>query len=385
MRRRRSLLTTSSLSLCGLLLVAVFVLTISRRESGLVPSAYSVKPSGVAAFAELLRRQGYDVRIDRTTPPQPAPDALVIAATNWYDDEDVLSWNPKQSTQWEATWDRLTTHQEEGGKSLTLYTGIELPSLQDATAQEVVEASGGRKLTVNFDSELIEGDSEDPSGRVQPLYLWQNSALADVSFDPQPGFHVSVYDAYGVTNRYIAQHDNAAFYLDLVRQLASPGQKVVFWESAAANAQPVSLLDMLGPWARPMVGQALFLFVVIVYSLGKRFGLAEDPGVRERGSRELVDAVADTYARAKATPVVLQSALSSADLRIRQALKIPRDAPISTRNRELPAELVKTLSLVEAAVEVRLPPASALAMVRKLETQTEEALQAIRGAGRERR
>ena len=63
--------------LLGLLVLSALALKLGDREKRSYPSAMSVHPSGVKAFADLLTRAGYAVRIDRD--PQPRLDSDAVA------------------------------------------------------------------------------------------------------------------------------------------------------------------------------------------------------------------------------------------------------------------------------------------------------------------
>jgi hypothetical protein len=104
---------------------------------------------------------------------------------------------------------------------------------------------------------------------------------------------------------------------------------------------------------------------------------------KQRGQREMVDAVADVYSRAKSTAVSLDVAYRSADQRIRRALKLPQHTTAPDRDRLLPPTLVMLLKEVEVMkqpiveidskgvqrVSYRLQPTEALKLMQKLEAE----------------
>ncbi|MFW5698010.1 MAG: hypothetical protein ACOCX1_05590, partial [Fimbriimonadaceae bacterium] len=68
-----------ALLLAAVLLVAGLLLFADRDESQSFPSAQNALPSGTAAFAELLRRDGFNVEIARSRRFSPQQGDLVIA------------------------------------------------------------------------------------------------------------------------------------------------------------------------------------------------------------------------------------------------------------------------------------------------------------------
>jgi hypothetical protein len=90
---------------------------------------------------------------------------------------------------------------------------------------------------------------------------------------------------------------------------------------------------------------------VIVLTLGWRFGLADETRIKERGQRELLDAVADTYLRGRMTTVALAAVYEDVDTQVRRALKLPKNAPDVDRDARLPREFADVLhELFEASL-----------------------------------
>ena len=68
--RKRSSLWLVGFVLLGVLALSVMVILLGGRESQSMPSADSYNPSGTAAMAELLRREGFNVEVDSYKRPR---------------------------------------------------------------------------------------------------------------------------------------------------------------------------------------------------------------------------------------------------------------------------------------------------------------------------
>jgi hypothetical protein len=183
---------------------------------------------------------------------------------------------------------------------------------------------------------------------------------------------IDVTDGIGATNRYISRYDNAAVFTSLFRLIAKPGDKVVFVEAAVGNTIQPSLLEKIGAWAIGAWWQLLLLAAVVAYTLGKRFGIPDAIPFRQRGTRELVDAMGDLFKRGRATNVALGAVAAECDRLLREALKLGRDAPRSARDALLPEPLAQVLGYCEAATTTGAPPGSGLRLARDLERRTRD-------------
>jgi hypothetical protein len=233
-----------------------------------------------------------------------------------------------------------------------------------------------------------EADGPPGQGNYDSTPIWfdkeSNEPLA-VYYRINDRESVYIEDAVAATNRYIARNDNAALFAGLVRSLAKPGGKVVFIEASVGNIVQQSLLDIVGGWAISAWWQILLLGAVVIYTMGKRFGIADVTAYRQRGTRELVDAVADVYKRSGATHAALEAVYKDCDRRVRQALKLGRDASRSTRDDLLPDDLAKAFFLCESASHAKAPEGAALKLAQQLEDKTDAFLGTKRRVLRRRR
>ncbi|MEQ1934035.1 MAG: hypothetical protein ABL962_09170, partial [Fimbriimonadaceae bacterium] len=185
------------------------------------------------------------------------------------------------------------------------------------------------------------------------------------------GLAVVVHDSIFLTNRYLDEADNARLAMNLFDSL-STGKKVVFLSASYGDGVDDGLLTALSPFARFIWLQSLLLGLVVFVTLGKRFGLPVMDRAIQGGQRQLVDAISFLMRRTDAKPFVATTLLKAADRQIRRTLKLPADAPVELRDRELPESLQKALYLVQRAGELKAPDDNFLAVTQKLERELEE-------------
>jgi hypothetical protein len=169
-------------------------------------------------------------------------------------------------------------------------------------------------------------------------------------------------------NSYVDQGDNARLLLDQIHLLAPRGSTVDVLDGSISGAAG-GLIDVLGPWAHGVQLQLILVGIVIVYALGKRFGLADETPRVQRGARELLDGIADTYNRGHAAKAGLQAVMRHGDRAVRRQLKLASDAPLRKRNEILPPALAQALTACEHALMQDPKPSEALALVRHLDTE----------------
>lgn len=350
-------------------MVGILVITLGRRESEAFPSAASYNPSGVAALAELLRREGYQVRADSLTTPSLAPGEVPIAFEYSVSRDDFATEDSPFDT-----W--LHRFVGQGGRAVVFSLDPRFQAASRAALARPISVSNrsGRHLSIYAGPALEDLPWLDSDTPQMGLLSYRGGSVAD-AYAVGKGLLVYGRDGLAATNRFLDRGDDAEFVLSLVRAAAPPGSRLVFTEAAFGNGEQQGLLGTIGRWAEAAWYQCLFFFVVVVVTLGIRFGLPEEARRRQRGMRELVDAVSDTYLRAEATDAALRAARTTADARLRTVLKLPRDASDGERDRLLPESLGHALRDVETASRQKSAgPDEALRLVRRLEAELESFL-----------
>jgi hypothetical protein len=352
-------------ALVGLLGLASILLSLGQRELFARPAADSFAPSGASALAELLKRD-HSVTIDRRPRPQLNPSDVAVAFTS-------VEPNPTSKDDFGTIEESLREHAERGGRLLLL----NIPSqFQDASRTllreepvEVTDEGRNRRFRVHANLNLAGGAGVDVLQHGDPsVSLWSTDGgdflrAARVG----KGTVVIVTDATAFTNRFLDRADDAAAAVATVALVAPKGSRLVFTEAAFGNVHQPGLMETLGAWAVAGWYQLLFFGLVVVYTLGRRFGFPEVERTPQRGTRELLDALADTYYRGRHSRIALRTALSAVDAEVRSALRMPRDEELSARDERLSPELRRALAEAYGALTVdKLHPSDTLGVVQRL-------------------
>ncbi len=369
----------TAIVLTGILVIGVIMLTLGKPERSSNPSAESYGPSGTAAFADLLRDQGFSVRLDRRSAPVVGPDEVAIAI-NVERNQTNLSGFSEGSKLGIPIKEVITDEVAEGGVALLGTIDDNFQSIAAQTSEKKVLPSGidnkaiasGPSISVSVAPpsrvQIAPGDDSRPGQNV-----WMNGTSAVVSaVAHKKGFVFTVSNPVFLTNRFIDKAENARFGLTLLRAL-SPSKKVVFLEAAAGNIDDPSLLEALGTWVKYGWVQLLLFAFIVAFAVGKRFGLPiYDPFV-QHGQRELVEAIGFLYRRARADETALTAVLRNADRDLRKSLKLSFDAPVEQRNDQLPPSLLAALDHAARVASIKESPESqVLAAARRVEKEVED-------------
>jgi len=341
--------------LAGLLIIAGFLISLGQQDTDSNPEASSYSPSGISAFRELLKLHGVNVVVDQQPRPKLGPNDVAIAFKRQSDENQKALGGPSQEAEFQTYFWKFIS---EGG------TGIVIPIqkdffatsrlVADAAPTSVKDATTGESFKISS-SVPSNQDFEEPedSESSSSITLWYDGKSAFLrAYRLDKGVALVAKDGIGITNRFINHNDNAKAFAAMISILAKPGKRVVFTEASFGNVHEHGLLETIGPWANAAWQQLIFLGVVVIFTLGKRFGLSEEPKPAQRGSRELLDALADTYRRARSTQSALTTAWDRADADLRLMLKLPKDATRSERDRLIPANLQNALARMEAAKQM---------------------------------
>lgn len=357
--------------LMGLLAVAGLITTLGHQQGKATPLLESYDPSGVAAFGELISRSGHPITFDRSTQPRLGPkDVAVVCSTGGSSDEGEEAKDTFK--------DSVMHFVQTGGRVLVLdipedFDGASKP-LFDGAAISVKSINGEqRRVTNDGQNATFLADDQDTEGETA---LWNADATTAlvIANSKGKGSYVEIKNGLLATNRFLDKADNADVLMGTLNTILRPGDRVVFAEGGIAG-HARGLFETIGAWVEAAWYQVLFLFGVIIFTMGKRFGLPEVIRSKQRGSRELLDAIADTYQRANASEAGLAAALTSADAELRRVLKIPRDASRNERDRLLPDSLSLTLARMEVALgEDRIPPGEAVKMIIRLQNELDSFL-----------
>lgn len=371
--------------LFGLLVASSVFFLLAREEKDANPSAESTLPSGTAIFANLLRKDGFDVSIDPYRRPVLPKNALAIVYDTGF--APTGSTSPFEASDDEAPIEVLPSGEIEkwiaaGGTALC----INVDSEYDVASQKAIPTEvwahpqeDMRKRALTLGSDFYQDFPFEGDERFDIWLTQSDQALVSLQTYGK-GALIIVRDGIGSTNRMIDAAENARFYLDLVRTYA-PAKEVVFAEALLPSARDRGLLADIGPYGSAAWWQFLFLSGVVVFTLGKRFGLPTVERRTQRGVRELLDALSLTMARGRQYGMALQLIAHDVDLRVRRLAGIDPTVPRADRNRLIPGDLANALADAEEPPD-RVRRAEATHIARRLLICADEFETTVRGRGR---
>ncbi len=394
--------------------VGAAAILLNQPSTNISPLSSSYSPGGAAAFAELLRREGYNVEIVDTIPVAPQKDALVVMFLQREqipldtsekasdDDEDSKPVN-RRDTDSKGGQDavekmlgrtaglplKFVTDQVKAGGSAVVLGYSEGEISKVFAGESTVDDSSGRHYSLtaltNGDAnelDLSEADASFPAWRFSKSS--NDTPFANID-SINGGMAVVIPQGELALNSFIDQKDNAKFLVDAVHVVAPENRKIQLIDGAVLGAGQMGLIEILGPWAHGIELQIILLGIVIVYSLGKRFGIADETARVQRGARDLLDGIADTYSRSRAGKAALALVTQEADRGVRRYLKFPADASIRKRNEMLPESVAQALSACEYANTQDPSAQESLELARRLETELEVFLSRRRSTANRRR
>ena len=377
--KSRSPLITVALAMVGILLVSIGLIALGSRENRSFPSAESFLPSGTSAFAELLRREHYNVVVDHRGRPALKSGDLVIA----FSDTGVtnLLTSDANEEQVDKTRTALSDFVEGGGKLLSLPLSPDFAS-ESKTLYDLKQDvyHDQQKATISWYGDSAHVPYLNDRGASNGINVWgtidedeEGNPYIDAAFASisKIGEGEQGYFANGIiaTNRFIDRQDNAFVLMDLVHRLAPEGTRVVFAEAAFGNERDPGMFETIGPWALAAWFQFVFLGIVMIYTMGKPFGLPDPERRKERGARELMDAIADTLRRGHMTKLALKTVSEDTNRMLRRIYKGRRDVSVAEQENELHTAMIK----LQAAAEIGAPEDIAAKMIQDVERLTSEA------------
>lgn len=376
--KKRSPLITVGIALIGILVVSVGLILLGSKDTRAFPSADSYLPSGTAAFADLLRRSGYQVVVDHEAKPHLRAGDVVIAfdpslskASNAFaSEEDIEALR--------NTKEVIAQFVIKGGTLISFGMSPDFgdTSRQLWTSQTTVVCADGTSASVNWDGAAGPSFYLDDSahGSIATIWSGTNSRGAGADFvtvsATGKGVEASFADGVIATNRFIDREQNALVIADVVSRVAKRGQRIVFAEASFGNSSSPGLLATIGPWAIAAWLQLLFLGAVILYTLGKPFGYPDPERRQERGARDLMDAMADTLRRGRMTKLALKTVYEDT---MRQLRRLARGRQMERPGTfDAMTDLERAMNRLEAASEIGAPETSAVKFIQDVERLAHE-------------
>ena len=369
-----------ALALVGILGISAALLSLGDSDSQASPSLASYNPSGASAFAELLRQSGYRVSSSYSTRPYLGSGDLAISFI-FADRRVGTETNPLRAKDEIASKTQGAIAAEVNAGANALF--LQVPANFQSATPEVAEAKVAQ-LPGKFPSGTVTLRKTEREPAVIDIHEKRTETMDLGVIDKVTplakfakvgkGYMIQPVDGMLATNRFIDKADNAQLLMSLVGLLAKPGSRVVFTEGTWGNATNPSMMEMIGPWAIGMWRQLIFLGVVVIVTLGRRFGIGSEVRRGEQGSKELVDAVAGIYQRAKSTRRALQTSVSRSEQAVRTRLKVSNETSTSDLQRMLPPSLEMALVNARKMAQYDTAEDDALRATRNLDRELQQFL-----------
>jgi hypothetical protein len=301
--------------------VSLVISTVRPEPSGANGSAYATQPRGAAAYAELLRRAGHDVRYERAAlaDAQLDPRSTLVVL----DAPSLDSAERAALRTFVSDGGRLVAGGEEAGRGVVVNAPIWLQTgprvarptvpVPETSAVRSVQASGA-------------GGFASPGGAL-PVLGDNRFALLVVAQPEGAGRALLLADAAPLQNRLLGRADNAALGLALA---GPPARPVTFVESVHGFDQSTGLAALPGRWKFALLVGVLAALLWLA-SRARRFGSPEQTGDGPPPARrEHVEALAIALRRAREPAVALAPVQAAARAQVARRAALAADTDDDT-------------------------------------------------------
>lgn len=352
-----------------------------------LPLSYSQHRLGTKGLARLLEHNGYTVRpLRRTFRHIPNDAAMLIIFPPPFQIDTLTGGTPY--TEQDA--ERLDNWLRDGGR-LILLSGdgrlpeslqvntrsvrippFQYPSERDIDAQPALPAPwlGGVTQVRLADYRATLTPREE---RWVPL-LHASGVVKGALWYYGKGVVFECTDWQWLTNERLRNADNGAFILAIARKMLPNGGVIYFDDAGQGDLEYER--EVRGFWGIAPMGvriafaHLLLLTAIVMYSVGKRFGLPRPTQHRTPALGEYVDALAGVYERAQAAQPAFETVLDDIRRRLCQRLGLPAGAMLLQLIQFLPPDSPLRDSLTEAHKMVQNPnitPQEVIRLIQQLE------------------
>jgi len=276
-------------TLVGLLALSYALIALAAPGADVHPAPDDRGLGGLSILAETLSRGGYRVAYDKSSRPRLQPDDVVLTP--------VMVEH--------ATPEAALRHVRSGGRGVVLGIPTELQPIADSIPTKDAQ---GKQAKIDNTS-AAPAKPGKPDGEVASATGWYYGEDS-ISFLSQVGKGriARLEDGALATNRFLGRLDNARVVLSTIATVAKPGDRLVFLAGGYGEDEAPGPVESIGPWAVGALWQTLAVLAAFGIARGIRFGLPVPETTAQRGSRELLDAVATFYRRGKRTDAPLNAA-----------------------------------------------------------------------------
>jgi hypothetical protein len=188
------------------------------------------------------------------------------------------------------------------------------------------------------------------------------------------GWMVAMVDASLISNKYLGKADNAIFIYRLAASHADTGNVIAFDEYDYGYGKDKTLWDHLNAPSQLVIIQVLLLIAVIMFGLSRRFGLPLRSVRKEPSVGEYVTAMGETYRKAHATHIALETIFKDTLRRLANKVGAPANTPYEVLILQSPAGLKVVLERAWDALSKPLDEAHMLELIRKLDVEANASL-----------
>ncbi|GIV08354.1 MAG: hypothetical protein KatS3mg019_0445 [Fimbriimonadales bacterium] len=372
----------------GLLLYALRLASEARDPRFIaLPLSYSQHRFGAKGLARLLERNGYTVRSLKRTFRHIPNDAAMLIIFPPPIRIDMLSGG---SVYTEQDAQRLERWLRAGGQLILLSGDGRLPEtlLGESPAARLPPFQFSSERNIDAQPTLplpwLEGVQQvrladtrltlsPREARWVPL-LHSSGAIKGALWYYGKGAVFECADWRWLTNERIQQADNGAFILATVRKML-PNGGVIYLDDAGQGDIEFER-EARGFWGvapagvRVAFAHLMLLTGIIMYSVGKRFGLPRPTLPHAPALGEYVDALASVYERAHAAQPALETVLDDIRRRLCQQIGLPAGVTLLQLIQSLPADSPLRDTLTEAYQALQSPnltPQHAIRLLQRLE------------------
>ncbi len=343
----------------GVIGIFAFLLaTVSTVNNRLVLSSMSPEPGGSMALYQLLEAEGIPVERAMKEPKDVSQYGMAISYDGDYNVLDEITGNGTITKDMPVILVMRIQSQlqkKENAKTVNLISNYNaLPRSSVLAAPEDVLIStvpGGDKL----------------------FFISANTGVIS-SRATTNGYRVYIPTGQAFLNRFIGMEDNATIIVSLVKALLPKGKKVMFPEYLFTKSEQGGMFATLGPAFTAFVIQLLFLFFLLIYAFGKRFGYPITEEIKKPGSAEFVSAMSETFRRGKASEIVLETEYKRAMRAISKKLNLPPEMPDTDVIRRLSASLATCLQQIKQNTSVRMSEKEMKTLLNELKVHLKEYL-----------
>lgn len=384
--RERLTLTVLLLGLAGLIWYALQTIRGLEDPSTLpYPLSYSRHPNGAKGLAKLLQRNGYQVRslkrsfrhlprdADMLIVFSPSFSVLISLRDRW-SEEDLRALQ-----RWVEAGGVLVVLGHDGRLEEPLQPRFDPPA-PPFRASASTRFSASPLLTPRWMEGISTLELGERGTRLKPHdarwvpLMGDTRGVAIALHYRGKGVVLECADSDWLTNAHLRRGDNGAFILAFTRWRLSEGGTIYFDDAGQGDLEYERRRQ--GFWDYAPLGlkvafaHLMVLTILVMYSVGHRFGLPRPARPRTPALGEYVDALAGLYASARAAQPALEIVLEDVRRRLCKRLGLPAGATLLQVMDALPpdSELSRALRDIHHALQQpSLAEGDALRLLQSLE------------------